>query len=458
MSDKTEIAFIVNGKPVRVDAKPGEMLSDLLRERLNLTGTKIGCNEAECGACTVLVDNEPVLSCTYPAQKVNGHHVLTIEGLAGVNGAGGKLHPLQEAFVLYGAVQCGFCIPGQIMTSYALLQENPDAGSKEIRHALKDTLCRCAGYPTIEEAILAAGRSMRTGLPVEPPQVDESVQPHRVVGRIQARPDAEEKVTGKAIYTDDLKMEGMLHGRAKRAMVPHGILKRVDVEKARALPGVAAVLVAEDIPGEHNHGLVIPDWPTMIGINERVRYVGDAVAIVAAETREIASQAVDLIEVEIEPHPVISNAVMARQPDVESLHDQGNLLKHIKVRKGDVEQGFTEADIVLEHVYHTVSTDHAFIEPECSLSRLTEDGRLEIYVGSQIPYADRSQVAKALGWPEDRVRIIGMLIGGGFGGKEDITGQIHAALLTCATGRPVKILYDRQESLLVHPKRHATQI
>jgi CO/xanthine dehydrogenase Mo-binding subunit len=196
----------------------------------------------------------------------------------------------------------------------------------------------------------------------------------------------------------------------------------------------------------------------MIGTGERVRYVGDAVAIVAAETREIASQALDLIEVEIEPLPVISDPVMAKRPDVADLHPNGNLLKHIKVRKGDVEQGFADADIVLEHVYHTATTDHAFLEPECSFSKLTDDGRMEIYVGSQIPYSDRSQVAKALGWPEDRVRIIGMLIGGGFGGKEDIVGQIHAALLTHATGRPVKVLYDRQESLIVHPKRHATQI
>jgi selenium-dependent xanthine dehydrogenase len=458
MTERIVISFVVNGNSVTVQAIPGEMLSDLLRERLHLTGTKIGCNEAECGACTVLIDDEPVLSCTYPAQKVNGRQVLTIEGLADVSGEEEKLHPLQEAFVLHGAVQCGFCIPGQIMTSYALLLENPEPASNDIRHALKDTLCRCAGYPTIEEAILAAAKAVRTGEPVEPPVLGESERPHRVVGRIQARPEAKSKVTGKAIFSDDLQFEGMLHGRAKRAGVPHGRVLRVDVDKARALPGVAAVLVAEDIPGEHNHGLVIPDWPTMIGVGERIRYVGDAVALVAAETRELATQALDLIAVDIEPLPVISDPVMARRPDVDSLHVNGNLLKHIKVRKGDVEEGFNESDIVLEHVYHTVTTDHAFIEPECSISRLTDDGRMEIYVGSQIPYSDRSQVAKALGWSEDRVRIIGMLIGGGFGGKEDITGQIHAALLTHATGKPVKILYDRHESLLVHPKRHATQI
>ena len=193
-------------------------------------------------------------------------------------------------------------------------------------------------------------------------------------------------------------------------------------------------------------------------MGERVRYVGDAVAVVAADTREIATQALDLIDVEYDPQPVVAGAVQARQPDAPILHPSGNLLKHIKVRKGDVEAGFAQADVLLEHTFHTLSLDHAFIEPECSIARPLPDGNMEIYVGSQIPYSDRSQVARALGWAEERVRVIGQLMGGGFGGKEDIAGQIHAALLAQVTGKPVKLLFDRQESLLVHPKRHATQI
>ncbi len=178
----------------------------------------------------------------------------------------------------------------------------------------------------------------------------------------------------------------------------------------------------------------------------------------AAETHEIATQELSLIKVEYEVLPVVSSAVQSRQPDAPVLHENGNLLKHIKVRKGDMQQGFGEADLVLEHVFHTASTDHAFIEPECSIARITDDGRMEVYVGSQIPYADRDQVARALGYPVERVRVIGQLMGGGFGGKEDITGQIHAALLAQHTGRPVKLLFDRHESLIVHPKRHATRI
>ncbi len=267
-----------------------------------------------------------------------------------------------------------------------------------------------------------------------------------------------EKVTGKAIFTDDLVFPGMLYARVRRAMIPHGFLTRLDISKAKALPGVAAVLTSEDIPGEHNHGLVIYDWPVMVGIGERVRYVGDALAIVAAHTQEIADQAAGLIEAEFDLQPVITNAVQARQEGVPQLHEKGNLLKHIKVRKGDMDAGFAEADVVLEHTFRTQITDHAFIEPECSIGVPLPDGRMEIYVGSQIPYQDRTQVARVMGWPEERVRIVGQLMGGGFGGKEDVMGQIHVAMLADATKRPVKLLFDRHESLLVHPKRHATQI
>ena len=460
--------FTVNGLLVDVEPQPGEMLVDLLRERLNLTGTKVGCNEAECGACTVLLDGEPVLSCTYPAAKAEGRQVVTVEGLASsaphtvaldVAQEGAQaLHPLQAAFVLHGAVQCGFCIPGQLMTAEALLQHNPQPSEAEIRSALKDTLCRCAGYPTIVRAIQAAAHTLETGEPLLSPAFTPSAQPLEVVGAPNVRPDAVGKVTGTALFTDDLKFEGMLHARVKRAGVPHAFLCRLDISKAQALPGVVAVLTAADIPGEANHGLVIFDWPALVGIGERVRYVGDAVAIVAAETRQIASAALDLIEAEYDLQPVVSSAVQARQPDSPVLHPAGNLLKHIKVRKGDMAQGFAEAEIILEHTFHTAITDHAFLETECSIARPLPDGRMEIYVGSQIPYSDRNQVARALGWPEERVRVIGQLMGGGFGGKEDIAGQIHAALLANFTGRPVKLLFDRHESLLVHPKRHATQI
>jgi xanthine dehydrogenase molybdenum-binding subunit len=255
----------------------------------------------------------------------------------------------------------------------------------------------------------------------------------------------------------------MLHAAVHRAGIPHGIVRSISLDKARSAPGVIAILSASDLKAEKNHGLVIFDWPIMVGVGERVRTVGDAIAIVAAHTRQQAVAAAELVQVEYDLLPVVSDAVQARRPEVPLLHTgidhpDGNLLKHIRVRRGNVQVGFEAADVVLEHTFHTPATDHAFLEPECSIAVPTTEGRMEIYVGSQIPYADRDQVSRALGWKPEQVRVIGQLVGGGFGGKEDIAGQIHAALLAQETGKPVKLLWDRRESLLVHPKRHATQI
>src|SRR5512147_835599 len=284
-----QISLTVNGIKHSLESKPGETLSTLLRQRLRLTGTKIGCEEAECGACTVLVDGEPVVSCIYPAERAYGKNIVTIEGLAQrvheeMNASSSpaaplsaRLHPLQEAFVEHGAVQCGFCIPGQILTAYALLKRNPNPTKDEVRFALKDTLCRCAGYPSIENAILAAAQALRTGEPVQKPtHIPNSIHEHKTVGHKHLRPEAVEKVTGEAVYTDDLKFNGMLYAKVKRAMIPHGFLTKLDISKAKALPGVTTILTAEDIPAERNHGLVTFDWPVMVGLGERVRYVGDA--------------------------------------------------------------------------------------------------------------------------------------------------------------------------------------
>jgi CO/xanthine dehydrogenase Mo-binding subunit/aerobic-type carbon monoxide dehydrogenase small subunit (CoxS/CutS family) len=439
--------FTVNDKPVSVEVKPNEFLAEVLRYKLGLTGTKIGCNEAECGICTVIVDGQPVDSCIYPAVKAAGAQVETIEGLAN-----GQLHPLQENFIKHGAVQCGFCTPGVIMTSKALLdkKQGQPVTDEEIKIALKDTYCRCTGYVSIANAIKAAN-----GQPIEL-VLPETKHGLNVVGEAKPRADAVAKVTGAAKYADDIAFPGMLFGATLRALVPHALIKKIDTSKARALPGVHAVLTHEDVPGRKNHGLVTIDWPVLC--YDKVRYVGDAIAIVAADTQEIAKDAVKLIEVEYEPLPVVDTAEFAHQPNAPRVHETGNLLKHIKVAKGDVEQGFAEADVIIERKYHTASTEHAFLEPECSIGRITDEGRYEIYVGSQIAYQDREQVAAALGVPESQVRIIGTLIGGGFGGKEDIMGQIHVALLAKATGHPVKMLYTRHESLIAHPKRHATTI
>ena len=445
--------FIVNDQKHELEIEADEMLADVLRYRLGLTGTKISCGEAECGVCTVLVDGEPILSCNYPALKAEGKNITTIEGLARDE----DLHPVQEAFVKHGAVQCGFCTPGQIMTATALLNENPDPTDGDIEYALNDTLCRCGTYPMITNAIHAAADKINSGKPIEYPEFDFGGG-MEVVGQVIPRPEANKKVTGEAVYTDDISFPDMLFGATLRAGIPHGRVTKLDISKAKSLPGVQAVLTAEDIPGRVNHGLIIQDWPALIGVGETARYVGDAIAIVAADTEGIARQALDLIDFEIEPLPIVTNAVDAKADDAPLVHESGNLLKHIKVNKGDIKKGFEEAEIIFEDTYFTPSYEHAFMEPECSIARTLDNGQIEVYVGSQIPYADRDQVAEALGLPYDKVRVRGPLIGGGFGGKEDIVGQIHAAMLAQVTGKPVKILYDRHESLLVHPKRHATQI
>jgi selenium-dependent xanthine dehydrogenase len=452
------LKLIVNGTPYDLDVPESRTLAQVLRYDLGLTGTKIGCEEAECGLCTVLVNGVPVDSCIYPAFKAQGAAVTTIEGLE----QDGDLHPLQRAFVEHGAVQCGFCTPGLIMTAKALLDANPDPTEHDIKVALKDTYCRCTGYTSVINAIQSAASDLR-GEGAKPWRGIATQEPLQAVGRPVPPQEIVDKVTGRAKFTDDYAPPGMLFGRTLRAAYPHARIVRIDTARAKALPGVCAVLTYQDVPGDNIHGLIFDDWPVLAA--EKVRYMGDPVAVVAAETAEIGEQALGLIEVEYEPLPVVADPISAHSPGAPLVHEEwetGNLLKHIKVRHGDVEQGFAESDVIIEREYRTPTVEHAFMEPECSIGVPAgydeEHPKLTIYVGSQIPYEDRRQIARALGLPEDQVRVRGMLIGGGFGGKEDIAGQIHAALLAQATGRPVKMLYSRQESLLFHPKRHATVI
>jgi xanthine dehydrogenase molybdenum-binding subunit len=453
----TAITLTVNGHLRTLDISESRTLAQLLRIDLGLTGTKIGCEEAECGICTVLVDGTPVDSCVYPAFKAAGRSVTTIEGLA----QGEELHPLQSEFIRHGAVQCGFCTPGLIMTSSALLEQQPDPDTDDIRHALKDTFCRCTGYTSVISAIKSAAAKKRgeAGLPVNEPVVDE---PMEVISRSVPPQEVREKVTGAAKFTDDYTFPGMVYARTLRSPHPHANIVAIDTRKAKALPGVLAVLTHEDVPGVNIHGLVYKDWPVLC--DTVVRYVGDAVAIVAAEDEDIAAEALRLIDVDYELLTVVDNPKFAHSPEAPILHPQhptGNLLKHIKVRHGDLEAGFAQADVIVEHEYTTPTTEHAFLEPECAIGvpkGYAGHDKLTVYVGSQIPYQDREQIAKAMNLPENDVRVIGTLIGGGFGGKEDIAGQIHVAMLCAVINRPVKMLYTRQESLIFHPKRHATII
>lgn len=478
--EANEIQLIVNGAECSVKVGHDTSLADVLRRDLGLTGTKIGCGDGQCGSCVVLLDGRAVRSCTYPAAKAAGKQVVTVEGLAATWGQPGELHPLQKAFIDHGTIQCGFCTPGMLMATAGLWNKMVESGQvpddEQIVKALGRNACRCTGYASLLRAVRSACHEWATGRPLPPPVI-ATVEPLRVVGRSHPRPDAVAKATGAALFADDYTFPGMLHGATLRATHPHARILSIDTGKAKSLPGVHAVLTHRDVPGRNRHGLVIPDWPVLC--DDKVRYLGDAVAVVAADTPETARQALGLIEVEYEVLPVVGSAEQALEPGAAVVHEEwpgGNLLEHIKVRHGDVEQGFAQAEVVVEREYRTPAYDHMFMEPECSigvpagyaapapgLSARTghEHGKLTVYVGSQIPYADRAQIAAAL-WaspmPPEEVRVKGTLIGGAFGGKEDIMGQIHAGLLAQATGRPVKILYDRAESMLAHPKRHATVI
>ena len=464
----------VNGRAVDLDIPESRFLSEVLREDLRLTGTKIGCNEAECGICTVLVNGTPVVSCTYPAFKASGADVETIEGLS----TGDQLHPLQQAFLDHGAVQCGICTSGLIMTSKALLDEKQAVGElpseTDIKIALKDTYCRCTGYQSVINAIRqASGQDV-------PPYIPQTVAAGFEVGKAQSNPDALAKIRGQAKFTDDYHFPGMLYARTLRAGLAHARIRSIDTTAARALAGVHAVLTHKDIPGRNLHGIVDLDWPVLCG--DKVRYSGDAVAIVAADTEVIAARALDLIRVDYDELTAVTDAMDALRAGAPVLHEDrpgGNLLKHIKVNKGEVETGFARADVVIDRTYRTPTTEHMFLEPECAIGvpagyspadfggfydpeaargETAFHDKTSIYVGSQIPYLDRDQAAAALGVEPEQVRVIATLMGGGFGGKEDIAGQIHVALLSEVTQRPVKMLYSRQESLLFHPKRHATVI
>jgi len=439
------IELYVNGEARRVQIGPKTSLLQVLRDQLHLTGTKNGCGQGHCGACTVIVDGKAVRSCTYLAHRAEGKHVRTIEGLA----PNGQLHPVQRAFIEHGAIQCGFCTPGMIMAAVALLESNPHPTHDDIVHALRHNLCRCTGYERIIRAIEAAAAELA-------PEIPASKSPLRAIGRALPRPDAVAKATGKAQYAADLYFPDMLYAKVLRSRYPHAKVLHIDTEAAQAHPGVIKVITAADIPGAKNHGIVRQDWPVLA--YDKVRYIGDALAIVVAESEESAAEALQLIQVDYEPLPVVDSPEAALAPGAPLIHENGNILKHITVERGDVEAAFATADVIVEREYRTPTVDHAFLEPEAGVARIDDDGRLTVYVGSQIPFSDQQQVAQSLGLPLDKVRIIQTQVGGAFGGKEDVSVQIHVALAAWLTKRPVKLVYTREESMIAHPKRHATHI
>jgi selenium-dependent xanthine dehydrogenase len=443
------IQFTVNGVPVSSDGlDPKTTLLTYLRDVMHLTGAKNGCGQGHCGACTVIVNGKAQRACLQRLERLAGARVETIESLS----AGGRLHPLQEAFVEEGAIQCGFCTPGMIMAAKALLDRNPDPTDEEIRYALKDNLCRCTGYVSILRAVTKAAERLRSGPVPSEPSVAEAVS-WDVVGESVVRKDAWAKVTGRLKYADDLYAPDMLHARALRSAYPHAEILSMDTAEAEQVPGVAAVLTAKDIPGLNRYGLINADQPVLA--DHKVRYVGDAVACVYAETIAAAEEALERIRVEYRQLEVVSTPQRAMEPDAPKIHEDGNICAEHHVRKGDVEAAFAQADVIVENEYYTPFVEHAYLEPEACLARPDGEGGIAIWVGSQGPYVDQKQVVKALDLPAEKVRVVHTPMGGGFGGKEDVTVQILAGLGALHTGRPVKMVLPRPESMQVSTKRHA---
>ncbi len=448
----TGIKITVNGKEFQVDEKyRAWSLVRYLRESLQLTGTKQGCDsEGTCGLCKVIVNGKARNSCMLKMEKLDGAVVETIESLV-VNGQ--APHPLLQTAIQDGIFQCGFCAPGALLSAKALLDSNLNPSDAEISRAISGVLCRCAGLNRFDRSIKRAAAILR-GDEKSTWTAEDTANEYMAI----------EKLTGKLVYTDDLQFPDMLFAKALRANVPHGKVEKVDIQKAEKMPGIVKVLTAKDVPGENMFGVIVPDQPVFC--EDIVRYVGDTLALVVGESVEEVDAALAAIEVEITPLPVIKNIQDALAKDAPILHprlkevypDMPNVLKHFHVSKGDIEKGFAEADIILEESYQVPFVEHAYMETETSIAVLEEDGTVKIHVGSQGPTDDRRQVAQVLGVAEDKVQIAHMYMGGGFGGKEDISGQIHAALAATITGRPVKVHWDRKESLLVSYKRHAAEL
>ena len=449
---KNEISLTINGTEIKVDQKFADWpLVRFLREELRLTGTKQGCDSrGTCGLCKVIVNGRARISCVGTMTRLNGAVIETIENLAVKDGIP---HPLIQTVIQDGIFQCGYCAPGAIMSAKALLDETLNPTDDQIERAVSGTLCRCAGLNRIDHSIKRAAAILRGDVESCWTE-DDTANEHLTI----------KKLTGKQIYTDDLSFEGMLFAKAVRANIPHGKVKKVDTLEAQKMPGIVKILTSKDIPGENIYGLVTLDQNVFC--DDVVRYVGDTLALVIGETQEQVEAAVKSVDVEIEPLPVVATIDDAMKADAPVIHERlkqvypemPNVLKHFHVRKGDPEKGFQEADYVYEQSYHVPFVEHAYMEPETSIGLVEEDGTVKIYVGSQGPVEDREQVARVLGIDEEMVQITHVYLGGGFGGKEDIAGQIHAALAAVYTGRPVKVHWSREESIYVSYKRHAADL
>ena len=436
--------FSVNGKTYTVTENVS--LMRFLRDELRLTSVKDGCSEGACGTCTVIIDGKAVKACVQKVSNLDGKSVITAEGLSER-----EKQVYSYAFSEAGAVQCGFCIPGMVMCAKALIDKNPSPTPEDVKYAIRNNLCRCTGYKKIEEAILLAAEIIRENREITNPVSTG------LLGESMNRVDASAKALGEAKYADDFYMDGMVYGSALRSEYPRAEILSIDKSEAESMDGVLCVMTAEDIPGTQKVGHLKRDWDVIVPVGKTTHYLGDAVALVAAETPEILEKAKKAIKVEYNPLDGVFSPAEAMKDGAPLVHEDGNLLSEEHLVRGDAEKVISESRYSVTNHYSLPFTEHAFMETECAVA-FPEDGGIHIISGDQGIYQTQRECSDALGLPPEKVRVSAAMVGGGFGGKEDMSVQHHAALLAQKTGRPVKVKLTRQESILVHPKRHAMEI
>ena len=413
-----------------------------LRDDLRLTSVKDGCSEGACGTCTLIVDGKATRACIPMVSKMEGKKILTVEGLSQR-----EKDVYGYAFAKAGAVQCGFCIPGMVMCAKALLDANPTPDRLEVIAAIRNNVCRCTGYKKIIEAILLSARILREGLPVREEQGKVPV------GMAMQRIDAREKVLGTGEYPDDVYLDGMIYASAVRSKYPRARVLAIHTEKARELQGVVGVFTANDIPGDIKVGHLKQDWDALIPVGGMTHYLGDAICLVAAESMEVLKEAKSLVEVDYEVQDGVFDPFEALKEGAPKVHESGNILAHEHLIRGDAGQAIAGAKYKVTNHYETPWTEHAFLEPETAVAMPFDDG-VFIYSTDQGTYDTQHECSLMLGLPKEKIIVENKLVGGGFGGKEDVTVQHHAALVAYLTKRIVKVKLTRKESILIHPKRH----
>ncbi len=437
------IELTLNGESVRFTGDENGSLLSWLRNDNNLTAAKDGCSgQAACGACLVEVDGKAVLACATPMKKVAGKQVVTLEGLPE-----SLRMTLGRAFVAKGAVQCGFCTPGFLTRTRIFLTGNPDPTRAEAEKALRFNLCRCTGYVKIVDAVLEAARVLREGGETE-------MDNRAAIGVSSPKFKAVERAVGSKPFVDDLRFAGMLHGALKFSDHPRARILSIDVSRAEQADGVKKVVLAGDIPGRRNSGLIVEDWPLMMAEGEITRYIGDVLASVVAETEAQARAAVELIEVEYEVLTPLLDMQEALTSSIK-VHESGNLLGEKIIKRGDARGLLDKSAHRVRGTFTTPTIDHGFLETECCVVIPKEDG-IKVFSQSQGPYRERDEIAHQLGLTENQVEVEVVDCGGAFGGKEDMTVQGHAALACHLLGVPVKYKLSRPESIRMHPKRHPT--